>query len=282
MFDKDCDRESLPRQEESLLNWNRRFGDQPFDVLPIPWTSIEDLNVVAFEREYLPQVLGVEAVELDTQSIQEQLARRKFITSGDDPTPTLLGILVTGKNTRQILPGAYVQFLRIDGTELWDKIVDSEVVEGSIGDQCRKIVKQLRAHNGSAADSWPTPNKIGIEAYPLRALEELTTNAVLHRSYEGNHSPVRVTWFNDRIEIINPRYMPGELVERDFGTPGVTQPPNPNLAEAMKVLSLVKGFGNGIATARTLLSRAGHPSPEFELAENFLRVIVHARRPNEV
>lgn len=282
MFDKDCGRESLPRHEESLLNWNRRFGDQPFDVRPIPWTSIGDLNVVAFEREYLPQVLGVEAVEFNTRSIQEYLARTRFIDSGDDPRPTLLGILVAGKNTRQILPGAYIQFLRINGTELWDKIVDSELVEGSIGDQCRKIVKKLRAHNGSAVDSWPTPNEIGTEAYPLRALEELTTNAVLHRSYEGNHSPVRVTWFNDRIEIINPRYMLGELVERDFGTPGITQAPNPNLAEAMKILGLVEGSGNGIATARTLLRGAGHPSPNFELAKNFLHITVHSRRRNEV
>ena len=40
--------------------------------------------------------------------------------------------------------------------------------------------------------------------YPLAALQQLTRNAIMHRTYEGTSTPVRVTWYSDRVEIYSP------------------------------------------------------------------------------
>jgi ATP-dependent DNA helicase RecG len=53
--------------------------------------------------------------------------------------------------------------------------------------------------------------------YPLSALQQLARNAVLHRTYEGSHAPVRITWFNDRIEIHNPGGPFGQVNRQNFG-----------------------------------------------------------------
>ena len=58
------------------------------------------------------------------------LAATKMIASIDEQIATVLGILVLGKNPQDFLPGAYVQFLRIDGNELADDIIDSEEIRG--------------------------------------------------------------------------------------------------------------------------------------------------------
>ena len=45
-------------------------------------------------------------------------------------------------------------------------------------------------------EKWPD--------YPIVALQQLARNAVLHRSYENTHAPIRLYWFEDRVEIQNP------------------------------------------------------------------------------
>jgi ATP-dependent DNA helicase RecG len=38
--------------------------------------------------------------------------------------------------------------------------------------------------------------------YPLAALQQWVRNAVQHRNYEGTASPTRLTWYDDRIELL--------------------------------------------------------------------------------
>ena len=97
----------------------------------------------------------------------------------------------------------------------------------------------------------------------------------MHRTYEATHAPIRVSWFNDRIEVLSPGGAYGVVTAANFGQPGLTDYRNPNLAEAMKNLGYVQRFGVGIPTARRLLKTAGHPEPEFQI--NDINVLVTIR-----
>ena len=102
----------------------------------------------------------------------------------------------------------------------------------------------------------------------------------MHRTYEATNAPIRVSWFNDRIEVLSPGGAFGTVNAENFGRPGFTDYRNPNLAEAMKTLGYVQRFGVGIPIARRLLKGAGHPEPEFELNHNYvLATIKTARNP---
>lgn len=100
----------------------------------------------------------------------------------------------------------------------------------------------------------------------------------MHRIYEGTNAPVRVYWFDDRIEVMNPGGPYGIVTAETFGQPGVVDYRNPSLAEAMRVLGLVQRFGFGIPTARRELSANNHPEPEFLVEPTHVRCIVWARR----
>ena len=202
------------------------------------------------------------------RSLEEQLAATKMITAVDDTTATVLGILAIGKNPQDFLPGAYVQFLRIDGDELGDDIIDSLAIRGAIPDQIHRLDDKLIAHNRIAVDILSGPLEKRTALYPIGAVQQIIRNAVMHRTYEATNAPVHVYWYNDRIEVLSPGGAYGAVTAENFGQPDLADYRNPNLAEAMRILGLVQRFGVGITIARKLLREAGHPDPEFEILDN--------------
>ena len=264
-------------QDERILNEKRRYGDRPFDLQPIPTAGLSDLNLIQFEHEYLTAAFSDEILAANDRSLHEQLAATKMIVAADQPTATVLGILAIGKNPQDFLPGAYVQFLRINGNEYADEIIDAQEIRGAIPELLRQLEEKLTAHNRIAVDVTTSYLEQRTELYPMEALHQITRNAVMHRTYEGTNAPVHVYWFNDRIEVLSTGGAFGSVTIESFGEPGLVDYRNPNLADAMKTLGFVQRFGLGIPIAKQQLAAAGHPEPEFEISDNFVRVTVKAR-----
>ena len=252
----------------------RRHRDRPFDVQPVASASLDDLDRDRFNREYLPAAVAPDVLEANDRSEDQRLAATKMVGGHDLLTPTVLGLLVIGRSPQSRLPGAYVQFLRIEGTAMDAPIIDEDRIEGTVSDVVLRLDEKLIAHNRSRVDFTSGSVEQRSPLYPLVALQQLTRNAVLHRNYEGTNTPVRVTWYEDRIEILNPGGPYGEVTAANFGTPYLTDYRNPNLAEAMRVLGLVQKFGAGIALARSTLAANGSPSPEFSVVSGFMLVTV--------
>ena len=264
-------------QDERILTEKRRYRDKPFDIHPIPSAMLNDLNILDFEYQYLQQAFAREVLEANDRSREEQLAATKMIASVDDPTPTVLGMLVLGKRTLDYLPGAYVQFLRFFGNELTDPISDEEQISGTITDMLRRLDEKLNGHNRTAVDFTSGPVERRISTYPVVAIQQIARNAVMHRLYEGNNTPIRVYWYNNRIEIMSPGGVFGSVTVENFGQPGITAYRNPNLAEAMRSLGFVQRYGIDIPLARRLLQEAGHPEIEFHADMNNVLVNIRSR-----
>ncbi|MYG51471.1 MAG: transcriptional regulator [Rhodospirillaceae bacterium] len=250
-------------QEERVLNERRRFADRPFDVRSISTANISDLNRRQFEEEYLPVAVAPDILQANDRSYSERLAAAKMIVSSDDKQPTVLGLLILGVGTRDFVAGSWVQFLRISGTDRGDEITDEAAIDGTLSEIVRQIEDKLRSHNRSSVDFTGADLEHRSEIYPLAALQQLVRNALMHRTYENTAAPVQVTWFNDRIEIQSPGGPYGLVTVDNFGTPGMVDYRNPNLAEAMKNMGYVQRFGAGIATTQKLLKDHGHPEASF-------------------
>jgi len=255
-------------QEERILNERRRHRDVPFDAQPVPSSTLADLNRRLFEEAYVPQAFAPDVVEANDRSYEQRLAATKMIASVDNPTPTVLGLVVLGIRPRDFLPGAYVQFLRIAGVALGDPIADEAVIDGPVADVLRRLDEKLAAHNQVAVDITSGDTEARTSMYPVPALQQLVRNAVLHRTYEATNAPVHVYWYDDRIEILSPGGPFGAVTAETFGQPGVVDYRNPNLAEALRVLGFVQRYGVGIPTARRELERNGNPPLEFEVASS--------------
>ncbi len=264
-------------QDERILNERRRHRHRPYDVQPMMGAALADLDRQRFEAEYLPAAFATDILAANERTYEQRLAATKMIVASDAPTPTVLGVLVLGQRTRDFLPGAYVQFLRIAGALLSDPIVDEQSIDGTVADVLRRTHDKLLAHNRTEVDLGGGPVERRMSTYPQSALVQLLANALLHRTYEATNSPVRFTWYDDRIEITSPGGPYGTVTSANFGEPGIADYRNPNLAEALRVLGFVQRFGVGIATARKALSDAGHPPPQFVVEPTHVGVVVRGR-----
>jgi len=263
-------------QEERILNEKRRYRDIPFDVQPLPTCDLSALSRVLFEQEYLPNALAPDVLTANERSYEQKLASCHMIASVDDPTPTIMGVLVLGISPLDWIPGDYIQFLRIAGTEMSDPIQDEASLDGTLGQVLRRIDEKIDAHNLSEVNITLGDLEVRTSPYPRVALQQLIRNAVMHRTYESTNAPVRLYWFNDRIEIISPGGPFGAVTRENFGQAGITDYRNPNLADAMKVMGFVQRFGVGIPIAKAELKKNGNPDIDFQVEP--MNVLATVRR----
>ena len=143
-------------------------------------------------------------------------------------------------------------------------------------DQIRRLEEKLETHNRRTVRFAGVDRESRAEIYPMDALRQLTRNAFMHRSYEGTNAPIRVYWFDDRLEIHSPGGPFGCVTPDNFGQPGITDYRNPNLAEALHALGFVQRFGAGIAIARKALGGR----LRFEVQLGFIAATI-AGKPHE-
>jgi ATP-dependent DNA helicase RecG len=260
--------------DERRLNEKRRFRDLPADIRPIVSAGIEVLDELLFCRTYLPAAVASDVLEQNERGLEDQLIASKFAHPGAPNLPTLLGILTIGKSPRDWAPGAYVQFLRIDGTQLGDPVKDSREVGGPITDLLDELDNLVKTNIQTSINFTSGTVETRRPDYPRVALQQIVRNAILHRSYENTNAPVRLYWFNDRVEVLNPGGPYGQVTKRNFGQPGAYDYRNPNLAAVMKELGYVQRFGYGIALARNEMAKNGNPEPEFQVEDAHVAVIL--------
>lgn len=221
-------------------------------------------------RECLPSAVDPPILQENNRSIEEQLASLRFALSASHPAPAARGLPVCGKDPRRSVPGASIQFLRIGGTDLTDPIKDQKEIDGVLPEMLRRRDELLEVHIQVASNLTSGSVEIKRPDYLLPALQQIARNAILHRDYETCHAPVRIPWFEDRIEILNSGGPFGLVNWANFGQPGVTDYRNPQLAEALKNLGHVQRFGVGIALARQELRRNGNPDLEFQVEDRHI------------
>lgn len=156
-------------------------------------------------------------------------------------------------NERRRSLGAYVQFLRIDGTDLSDPVIDEKRLDGALSTVLRQLDEMLTLNIKSAVDFTSSHTELRRPDYPLSALQQIARNAVMHRSYENTNSPTRVTWYRDRVEVVSPGGLFGVVAQAGIER-GMTDYRNPTLAEMIRGLGYVQRFGAGIPITRSALS----------------------------
>ena len=264
-------------QDERILNERRRHRDAPFDVAPVRDATLADLDLRRFQYLYLPEAFDAEVLARNDRTVEERLAATKMIAHVDDPTPTVLGILTLAPKPTRFLPGAYVQFLRIDGAQRGEPIVDNARIEGPLAEVMAEVDRILRANIRESVEIGTSTTEIRRATYAPRALQELVRNAVMHRAYQGTNSPVQLYWFAEHVEIISPGGPYGEVTPDNFGQPGLVDYRNPNLADAMRVTGLVQRYGAGLPTARDALRANAQQEPRFDVDANWVKCFVKAR-----
>ncbi|MCY4371519.1 MAG: putative DNA binding domain-containing protein [bacterium] len=265
-------RQATPEEEQRLAE-RRRAGDLPFDSRPASDAVIQDLDLTYVTTQYLPRSVAQDVLDQNQRPLPHQLRSLRLLV-GD--TPTWGALLSLSPDPLAWLPGAYVQMLRIDGTEITDPILAEYRLTGRLEDVLRRLGDLLQLNIRTRVDVTTHLREIRQPDYPLVALRQLAFNAVMHRRYDGTNAPIRIHWYTNRVEITSPGGLYGQVTSENFGT-GTTDYRNPLVAEMMHGLGFAQRFGMGIPLARKELEQNGNPPPDFGLAP--ANVTVTVRQP---
>ena len=259
--------------DELQLSERRRDMDRSFDLRPVTSATLADIDLEHIQTQYLPQAVAEDVLEQNERSLEQQL---RSLRLAENEHPTRGALLAFGNDPRIWLPGAYIQFLRIAGTEITDPISNQKTLSGQLDFVIRQLNDVLDANVSVGVDVKSGPREMRFPDFPLDALRQLAYNAVMHRSYENANTPVRLHWYSDRIEITSPGGLHGHMTPESFEA-GDTGYRNPLVAEVMHHLGYAQRFGLGVPLARRALKENGNPEPAFDFQPTQFRVTVQAR-----
>ncbi len=248
--------------EERRLTEKRSTTAKTFDSRPCPGATLADIDVERIKFSYLPAVISAEVLEANHRSLTEQIASLRLY---DLPysCPTNAGILLFGNTPVFYFPGAYIQYVKFNETDVTSGVVFEKRFSSALINELKSLDDFIKSN---IIKSRPVRNDTMQEThlynYAPWALRELVMNAIMHRDYESN-APVYIYEFADRIEIINPGGLYGEARPENF--PNASDYRNPVIAEAMRAMGFVNRFNFGIRNAQAELNKNGNPEAEFHL-----------------
>ena len=180
------------------------------------------------------------------------------------------GVLFFAKNVRQFFPDAYITCLMGQGTDKVHILDRSDLEGGVVAD----------IENAMAFIDRNTRTKYRIEGlqrenikeYPMKALREAVTNAVMHRDWYFTGSNVFVEVYVDRIEVISPGKLPPGVTLTNIGR--TSRRRNPLIADLLHRIDFIEKAGTGIRRIREEAKEMDCPEPEFE-ADHFITITFH-------
>ena len=117
-----------------------------------------------------------------------------------------------------------------------------------------------------------------MEKIPKAAFREAIANALIHRVWDVN-SHIRVSLFEDRIEIVSPGGLPAGITEEEYLSGKLSVLRNRNLANVFYRLGFVEIFGTGIIRIKQLYAES-LIKPDFEMSENAIKIVLPVLETN--
>ena len=111
-----------------------------------------------------------------------------------------------------------------------------------------------------------------IEKIPEAVFREAIANALIHRVWDID-SHIRVSLFDDRIEIVSPGGLPVGITAEEYLSGKLSVLRNRNLANVFYRLRLVGIFGTGIIRIKQLYAESLR-KPDFEVSENAIKIVL--------
>lgn len=111
-----------------------------------------------------------------------------------------------------------------------------------------------------------------VEKVPEAAFREAIANALIHRVWDVD-SQIRVSMYDDRIEVVSPGGLPSGITEDEYLSGKLSVLRNRNLANVFYRLGFVEIFGTGITRIKQVYSEAS-VKPSFEVSENVIQIVL--------
>lgn len=233
--------------------------------------KIKDLDEELIEA--YKQHVGAEG--LDTEQV---LQARGFIKEqGEKQYLTNAAVLLFAKNIQQFYPNCRIRFVRYNGsfakvgTEI--NIIRDYNIEYPllrIIDKAKEfIATQLREF--TALDVKTGRFQI-VPEYPEFAWQEGIVNAVTHREYAMSGAFIKVTMYDDRLEIDSPGKLPNVVTLDNIKTTRYSR--NPRISRVLTEFGWVRELNEGVKRIYSDMERFFLDAPVYSEPDEQVRLVL--------
>ncbi len=246
-----------------------RVGEA-FDQRPMPELDSEAVDFGAASELFAP------ARELRREDLQ---TLRLLVPYQDRLVPTVGGVLICGRDRLAHFPDAWIHAGRFGGADK-ARIIDQARISGPLASAVERAIGFVEKHSLHGAVIGRARRR---EAWslPPEAVREAIVNAVVHADYSQRGAPLRVSIFDDRLEVDSPGLLPFGLTLEDLPL-GVSKLRNPVIGRVFHELGLVEQWGSGVQRMIAACRDSGLPMPVWEEVGIGVRVTLRAERVGEV
>ena len=195
---------------------------------------------------------------------------------GDQIVPTYAGILSACPDPTRFLPSAWVQCGRLRGPHGTD-IFDQTEIHGPMPLAVDQAVEFLLKHAYKTA-VFGEVRRRDVYSIPVEPIREVIVNALVHASYAESSTPIRVGFYDDRVQVDSPGLLlPGMTVDT---MRRVSRLRNPALARIFREAGIMEQWGTGIQRVFEQVAQAGLPEPTIEEVIDRVRVTIRVLSHN--
>ena len=170
------------------------------------------------------------------------------------------GVLFFARNVRHFFNQAYITCLLAKGADKVH-ILDRKDFTGGIVSDIEDSLRFIE-RNTRTAYRIEGLRREDVPEYPMKALREAITNAVMHRDWFMEGANVFVEIYTDRIEISSPGGLPKGMKLSDLGRKSVRR--NALIADLLHRITFIEKAGTGIKRMREEAHDQRCPAPIFE------------------
>lgn len=208
---------------------------------------------------------------------------------GKTGLPTLCGVMNFGKFPQYFSPNLDIIAVKCVGKEYGlensneVRFIDNIRIDGTI----EEMLKQAMAFVLNNTKQSIRVNQFGVRddiyEYPMKAIREIILNALIHRDYSihTENDPIRLTIFEDRIEVTNPGGLYGRLTLDDLGKTR-SDIRNPFIASILEILKVTENRYSGIPTIYAECKKMGLMDPKFEIDRGNFKVTIYNSKKDEI
>jgi len=255
------------RADAEMIEELRRFArGEGFDEQPLPGLDSEALDFRAASESFA-SVRKLARRDLESLRLLTDYQGRKVPTAG--------GVILFGKDRERHFPDAWIQAGRFGGTDK-TRIVDGLVIHALPVRAIEEAIAFVHKHTLHGAEIGSVRRKERWSLPPV-AVREAVINAVVHTDYAQRGAPLRLSIFDDRLEVENPGLLPFGLTIEDLPR-GVSKLRNRVIGRVFHALGLIEQWGSGIQRMTAACREAGLGDPVFEEVATRFRVTITTTR----
>lgn len=257
---------------DNLRNLEYAKGARNFEDEVCRYAEFDDLD---------PELLDAYKKRIGAEGLDDRqvLSARGFLfrENGEEHL-TNAAVLLFAKNQLKFSLNCRIRFIRVEGRKMQvgenynvvkDKSIDEPILR-LVDDAKAYIADQLRVFTRQEHGSGRFVENLEYPEFPWT---EGIINAIAHRDWSATGQFIKVSMYDDRLEIESPGRFPYMVTADNITYTRFSR--NKKISRVMTEFEWVRELNEGVKKIYSDMADAGLPAPEYIEGPNTVRLILH-------